>query len=130
MIEFQLDGTIITANKNFLDTVGYALDEIVRPPPRHVRRRRLRRPAPSTRPSGRSLGRGEFFSDKFQRVGKGGKDVWIQGTTTRSVDAAGKPCRVIKFAIDITQVELERIENEKRRKAEEEQSAVVCSLAG
>jgi methyl-accepting chemotaxis protein len=129
MIEFQLDGTIITANKNFLGAVGYSLDEIVG-----------RHHGMFVDPAyGRSaeykafwagLGRGEFFSDKFQRVGKGGKDVWIQASYNPIFDAAGKPCKVIKFAIDITQVELERIENEKRRKAEEEQSAVVCSLAG
>ncbi|MBO9558005.1 MAG: PAS domain S-box protein [Caulobacter sp.] len=129
MIEFKLDGTIITANKNFLDTVGYSLDEIVG-----------RHHAMFVDPDyGRSaeykafwanLGRGEFFSDKFHRVGKGGKDVWIQGAYNPIFDAAGKPCKVIKFASDITAVEQERIVNEARHKAEEEQSAIVCSLAG
>jgi methyl-accepting chemotaxis protein len=129
MIEFQLDGTIITANKNFLTTVGYSLDEIVGRhhgmfvDPAYGR-------SADYKTFWASLGRGEFFSDKFQRVGKGGKDVWIQGNYNPIFDAAGKPYKVIKFAIDITQVELERIENETRRKAEEEQSAVVCSLAG
>ncbi len=128
MIEFQLDGTIITANKNFLDTVGYSLDEIVG-----------RHHSLFVDPAyGRSadykafwagLGRGQFVSDKFQRVGKGGKDVWIQGNYNPIFDAAGKPCKVIKFAVDITGAELERIANEARRKAEEEQSAVVCCLA-
>lgn len=128
MIEFQLDGTIITANKNFLDTVGYPLDEIVGRrhemfvDPAHGR-------SAEYKAFWASLGRGEFFSDKFQRVGKGGKEVWIQGNYNPIFDATGKPCKVIKFAIDITQVELERIENERRRQAEAEQSAVVCSLA-
>ncbi|MEJ2816735.1 MULTISPECIES: methyl-accepting chemotaxis protein [unclassified Caulobacter] len=129
MIEFKLDGTIITANKNFLDTVGYRLDEI-------VGRHHSMFVDPTYGASAdykafwANLGRGEFFSDKFQRVGKGGKDVWIQGNYNPIFDAAGKPSKVIKFAVDITGVEHERIENEKRRKAEEEQSAVVCSLAG
>ena len=128
MIEFQLDGTIITANKNFLDTVGYSLGEI-------VGRHHEMFVAPAYGRSAEykafwaSLARGEFFSDKFQRVGKGGKDVWIQGNYNPIFDAAGKPCKVIKFAIDITQVELERIAGEARRKAEEEQTAVVFSLA-
>jgi methyl-accepting chemotaxis protein len=129
MIEFQLDGTIITANKNFLSTVGYSLDEIVGRhhgmfvDPAYGR-------SAEYKAFWASLARGEFFSDKFQRVGKGGKDVWIQGNYNPIFDAAGKPYKVIKFAVDITQVELERIANEARRKAEEEQSAVVCSLAG
>jgi methyl-accepting chemotaxis protein len=128
MIEFQLDGTIITANKNFLDTVGYSLDEIVG-----------RHHSIFVDPTyGRSaeykafwanLARGEFFADKFQRVGKGCKDVWIQGAYNPIFDPAGKPYKVIKFAIDITAVELERLANEARRKAEEEQTAVVFSLA-
>jgi methyl-accepting chemotaxis protein len=128
MIEFQLDGTIITANKNFLTTVGYSLDEIVGRhhgmfvDPAYGR-------SADYKTFWASLGRGEFFSDKFQRVGKGGKDVWIQGNYNPIFDAAGKPYKVIKFAIDITQVELERIANETRRKAEEEQTAVVFSLA-
>jgi len=128
MIEFQLDGTIITANKNFLDTVGYSLDEIVG---RH--HEMFVNPAYGRSAEYKafwaSLASGEFFSDKFQRVGKGGKDVWIQGNYNPIFDAAGKPCKVIKFAVDITQAELERIDNEKRRQAEAEQSAVVCSLA-
>jgi methyl-accepting chemotaxis protein len=129
MIEFQLDGTIITANKNFLATVGYSLDEIVG---RHHAMfvDAAYGASAEYKAFWGSLARGEFFSDKFQRVGKGGKDVWIQGNYNPIFDAAGKPCKVIKFAIDITEVELDRIANEARRKAEEEQSAVVCSLAG
>ena len=129
MIEFQLDGTIITANKNFLSTVGYALDEIVG---RHhgMFVDAAYGKSAEYKAFWANLGRGEFFSDKFQRVGKGGKDVWIQGNYNPIFDAAGKPHKVIKFAVDITEVELERIENEKRRQAEAEQSAVVCSLAG
>jgi methyl-accepting chemotaxis protein len=128
MIEFQLDGTIIRANKNFLSTVGYSLDEI-------VGRHHSMFVSPDYGRSAEyrafwaNLARGEFFSDKFQRVGKGGQDVWIQGNYNPIFDAGGKPCKVIKFAIDITQVELERIANEVRRKAEEEQTAVVFSLA-
>jgi methyl-accepting chemotaxis protein len=128
MIEFQLDGTIITANKNFLETVGYSLAEIVG---RH--HEMFVDPAYGCSAEYKafwaSLGRGEFFSDKFQRVGKGGRDVWIQGAYNPIFDAAGRPYKVIKFAVDITQVELERIANETRRKAEEEQTAVVFSLA-
>jgi methyl-accepting chemotaxis protein len=129
MIEFQLDGTIITANRNFLNTVGYGLEEIIGRHHEMFVDHAYGRSA-EYRAFWASLGRGEFFSDKFQRVGKGGKDIWIQGAYNPIFDAAGKPYKVIKFATDITEVELERIENEKRRQTEAEQSAVVCSLAG
>jgi len=128
IIEFQLDGTIITANKNFLDTVGYSLDEIVGRHHSLFVDDAYGRSA-EYRTFWANLARGEFFADKFQRVGKGGKDVWIQGAYNPVFDAAGQPCKVIKFAIDITAVELERLANEARRKAEEEQTAVVFSLA-
>jgi methyl-accepting chemotaxis protein len=128
MIEFQLDGTIITANKNFLDTVGYSLDEIVGRhhsifvDPSYCR-------STEYQAFWANLARGEFLADKFQRVGKGGKEIWIQGAYNPIFDATGKPYKVIKFAIDITTVELERSANEARRKAEEAQTAVVFSLA-
>jgi methyl-accepting chemotaxis protein len=116
MIEFQLDGTIITANKNFLSTVGYRSDEIVGRHKHSMFVDGAYGAAASTRPSGPPE-RGEFFADKFQRVGKGGKEVWIQASYNPIFDAAGKPCKVIKFATDITaMVELERRANEAERK--------------
>jgi methyl-accepting chemotaxis protein len=129
MIEFQLDGTIITANKNFLDTIGYSLNEIVGRHHEIFVESAYSRSA-EYRAFWANLARGEFFADKFQRVGKGGKEVWIQGAYNPIFDTAGKPYKVIKFALDITSIELERrLANEVRRKAEEEQTAVVSSLA-
>ena len=76
-----------------------------------------------------NLGRGEFFAGKFQRQGKGGVEIWIQGAYNPVFDAGGKPCKVIKFCTDITQAEHERLANEALRKTEAEQGAVVLTLA-
>jgi methyl-accepting chemotaxis protein len=57
------------------------------------------------------LGRGEFFSDRFRRIGKGGKEVWIQGSYNPIFDHDGKPVKVVKFAIDVT----EQVEAQQKR---------------
>ena len=129
VIEFQLDGTIITANQNFLTTLGYSLDEIV------GRKHSLFVSTEYGRSSAyadfwRSLNNGEFLADKFQRVGKGGVEIWIQGAYNPVFDKTGKPYKVIKFATDVTDIELERTRAEaERQKADAEQSAVVSALA-
>src|SRR3990167_3171025 len=70
----------------------------------------------------RDLNRGEFIARKFLRIGKGGREVWIQASYNPVLDAAGKPFKVIKFATDVTAVEHERMasEEERRRIAEEQ----------
>ena len=105
MIEFELDGTIITANNNFLNAVGYSLAEIqgqhhsmfVEP---------FERTSPAYRMFWEKLARGEHDAGEYKRVGKGGKEIWIQATYTPILDAQGKPFKVVKFASDITQEKL------------------------
>ncbi|MES2034751.1 MAG: methyl-accepting chemotaxis protein [Pseudomonadota bacterium] len=128
VIEFQLDGTVIKANDNFLKTLGYEAGEIV------GRHHRMFCPGDYAASADyqafwRSLNNGEFFANKYLRVGKGGREVWIQATYNPVMDATGKPYKVIKFASDITAIELERIENDARRGSEAEQRAVVTTLA-
>ncbi|ATQ43602.1 methyl-accepting chemotaxis protein [Caulobacter mirabilis] len=128
VIEFQLDGTVIKANGNFLQTLGYSLDEIVGRhhsmfcPPDYAA-------SQDYRDFWRQLNNGEFFANKYLRHGKGGREIWIQATYNPVMDETGRPYKVIKFASDITAVELERIENDARRGSEEEQKAVVSHLA-
>jgi methyl-accepting chemotaxis protein len=108
VIEFHLDGTIITANANFLKTVGYSLDEI------QGRHHRMF-VEPDYGRSGayddfwKTLNSGEFLADKFMRLAKGGSEIWIQASYNPIFDAAGKPYKVIKFATDITAIETARI---------------------
>ncbi len=129
VIEFNLDGTILTANKNFLDTMGYALSEI------QGKHHRMFVTADYAltdeyRSFWSRLAQGEFFSGKFQRVGKGGSEVWIQGAYNPIFDADGAPYKVIKFANDISDVEAERKRHDaERRRSEEEQEGVVTALA-
>ena len=107
VIEFELDGTIITANENFLNVVGYSLDEV-----RGRHHRMFVDPAEADAPAyldfWRRLNAGEFFSDKFVRYGKGGARAVIEATYNPVFDADGKPYKVVKFATDVTAVEEER----------------------
>jgi methyl-accepting chemotaxis protein len=101
VIEFELDGTIVRANDNFLNALGYSLDEIAG---RHHRIFVPEAEAASDdyRRFWQALNRGEFQSAEYKRIGKGGREVWIQATYNPLFDAAGRPFRVIKFATDVT----------------------------
>jgi methyl-accepting chemotaxis protein len=101
VIEFNLDGTIITANANFLATLGYRLDEI------EGRHHSLfvddkERASPAYRAFWEALKRGEFQAGQYRRIGKGGKEIWIQASYNPIFDLSGKPFKVVKFATDIT----------------------------
>jgi methyl-accepting chemotaxis protein len=101
MIEFELDGTIITANKPFLDAMGYTLDEI-----RGRHHRMFVDPAYAATAEysqfWAKLGRGEFDAAQYKRFGKGGKEIWIQASYNPVKDRRGRPYKVLKCATDIT----------------------------
>lgn len=101
VIAFAPDGTILEANPNFLAAVGYDLDEIVG---RH--HRLFVDPAESTGSSygafWAALARGEFQSGEFRRIGKAGREIFIQATYNPITDEAGRVLKVVKFATDIT----------------------------
>jgi methyl-accepting chemotaxis protein len=101
IIEFKMDGTIITANANFLNTMGYSLDEI-------KGRHHGMFVEPNYRESAEyrefwaKLNRGELLSAQFKRIGKGGKEVWIAASYTPLLDSKGRPFKVVKFATDVS----------------------------
>ncbi len=105
VIEFKLDGTILKANDNFCAAVGYRADEIVG---RH--HAMFVDPAYAQSQDYRDfwskLSRGEFHSGEYQRVGKGGRAVWIQASYNPIFDMSGKPFKVVKYASDITRRKL------------------------
>ncbi|WP_264477205.1 methyl-accepting chemotaxis protein [Halomonas sp. M20] len=108
VIEFDLKGNILAANNNFLDTVGYHADEIIGQHHRMFCEQEYVLSA-EYRDFWQSLNRGEFFNGRFMRLGKHGRQVWIQATYNPIFDADGKPYKIVKFASDITaQVELEK----------------------
>ncbi|WP_156342886.1 methyl-accepting chemotaxis protein [Devosia sp. A16] len=102
VIEFKLDGTILTANENFLSTLGYRLDEVQGRHHRMFVEPGYGASAEYEQFWARLRG-GEFVSSEFKRVGKGGKEVWIMASYNPVFDAAGKPMKVVKFASDISE---------------------------
>ena len=119
MVEFELDGTIITANENFLNAMGYTLEEVQG---RHHRMfvDQEARDCAEYEAFWDALRRGEYKHAEFKRVGKDGKEVWIQGSYNPIFDLNGKPCKVVKYAADVTKrVQLEQAAKEHRRRTEE-----------
>ena len=101
IIEFTLDGKVVHANANFLKTLGYTLEEIRG---RHHSMFVAADYAQSQdyKAFWEKFNRGEFDAGQYKRIGKGGKEVWIQASYNPILDAAGRPFKVVKFATDIT----------------------------
>lgn len=101
IIQFNLDGTIITANDNFLGTMGYTLAEI-QGKHHSIFMAALDRENPEYKQFWERLNAGQFQTGEFKRVGKGGKTVWIQGSYSPIRDVNGNLYKVVKFVSDIT----------------------------
>jgi len=101
VIEFNLDGTIITANENFLSVMGYRLEEIKG---RHhsLFAEPAYKDSAEYRQFWEALNRGEFQAGQYKRLGKGGKAVWIEASYNPIFDQNGKLAKVVKFATDLT----------------------------
>ena len=101
IIEFNLDGSIITANDNFLSVMGYSLEEIegkhhrIFCDPQYAKTNKYKE-------FWEKIGRGEFNSGEYKRINKSGEEVWINASYNPVLDADGKPYKVIKFATDVT----------------------------
>ncbi len=123
IIEFKPDGTIITANDNFCRTVGYQLSEIVG---QHHRMfvEQAEAASPEYREFWAKLARGEFDRRQYKRVGKGGKEIWIEASYN-PVFRGGKPYKVVKFATDITERQLRRAEDKGKLNAISRVQAVI-----
>jgi methyl-accepting chemotaxis protein len=111
VIEFELDGTIIHANENFLKCVGYTLDE--------VKGRRhsefvdeATRNSEGYRDFWQRLNRGEDITGDFRRIAKGGREIYIHGIYSPILDSAGKPFKIVKFATDVTEARLQNADYE------------------
>ncbi len=101
VIEFDTSGKVISANANFLNVMGYGLDEIVgKHHSMFVDPSEVKAEAYAT--FWRNLASGLYQSAEFKRLGKGGREVWIQATYNPVLDKSGKAVRVVKFATDVT----------------------------
>jgi methyl-accepting chemotaxis protein len=101
VIEFEMDGKITTANETFLNLLGYSLDEVKG---RHHSMfvEESHRQSFEYKEFWAKLRRGEFHSGEYRRLGKGGREVWIQGSYTPILDQNGRPFKVVKYATDVT----------------------------
>src|SRR5471032_2986754 len=101
VIEFNLDGSIITANQNFLSRMGYTLAEL-----KGKNHRLFCTPelinSSAYQDFWRRLNQGELFSGQFERVDKHGRTVWLEANYNPVYDAGGRLCKVVKFASDVT----------------------------
>ncbi|NKN37016.1 PAS domain S-box protein [Agrobacterium sp. a22-2] len=109
IIEFDLNGTILSANEIFCNLLGYQLSEIKGKhhslfcDPAYVA-------TPDYKEFWAMLGRGKFDTREYKRIAKSGKEVWIQASYN-PVLRGGKPYKVIKVATDITEAKLKTAED-------------------
>jgi methyl-accepting chemotaxis protein len=114
VIEFNMDGTVITANENFLTAMGYSLDEI-RGRHHAMFLDAAERDSAAYREFWTKLNQGEYQAGEFKRIAKGGREVWIQASYNPILDLNGKPFKVVKYATDTTGQVLVRLGNERVR---------------
>jgi methyl-accepting chemotaxis protein len=114
-IEFDMEGHVLTSNENFLNVLGYTLDEIKG---KHHRMFCEKSYASSSeyKEFWKKLNRGEFESKEYKRIGKNGQEIFIQAVYNPILDAKGKPTKVLKIATDVT--EQKRKENQIAKQAE------------
>ncbi len=102
VIEFNLDGSIIKANDNFLNAMGYQLEEI-QGQHHSIFVEETYKNSSEYKTFWKKLNEGQFETGEFKRIGKGGKEVWIQASYNPIFDMNGVPFKVVKYAKDITE---------------------------
>lgn len=112
IIEFDTKGNVLDANQNFLKIVGYELDEIVG---QHhsLLVTEEHKNATEYQEFWSQLGEGNFVEGEFERQKKNGKKIWLRGMYNPIYDMNGKPCKIVKFAVDITQEKVLKEEAER-----------------
>jgi methyl-accepting chemotaxis protein len=124
IIEFNLDGTVVSANENFLSILGYESDEVV-----GKHHRIFCDPSYAQSQAyaefWQKLGRGEYHADEFKRITKNGSEVWLQASYNPVFDKDGEPVRVVKFATDVTATKLQTAEYEGKIEAINRAQAVI-----
>ena len=120
-IEFNMDGTVITSNDNFLNILGYSLKEVKGKHHRMFCEESYAN-SPDYKEFWAKLNRGEFDSGEYKRIGKNGREAYIRATYNPIFDLNGKPVKVLKIATDVT--EQKRLENERSK-----QSALIMEMS-
>lgn len=117
VITFNLQGIILDANDNILQTLGYRAEDLIG---RHHRSLCLEAYAQSSeyRQFWQKLNKGEFISGQFERLTRRGESRWLRATYNPVFNEAGELCKVIKFATDVTaQVAKNRLERDATHQA-------------
>ena len=124
VIEFAMDGTILTANQNFLNALGYRLEEI-KGKHHSMFVPADQRDSADYRAFWAALNRGEYQAAEYKRIAKGGREVWIEASYNPVLDGNDKPIKVVKFAIDITQKKLRNLADAGKISAIDRAQAVI-----
>tara|TARA_R110000787_G_scaffold16622_8_gene50392 strand:+ start:1548 stop:3014 length:1467 start_codon:yes stop_codon:yes gene_type:complete len=108
VIQFNMDGTIITANQNFLNALGYSLEEVVGKHHQIFVEPEYAKSA-EYQEFWQQLGEGKYQSAEYKRRTKTGRDIWIQASYNPILDPSGRLQKVVKFASDVTDIVNERM---------------------
>ncbi len=109
VIEFDLKGNITNVNPNFATVTGYSTQEMIGNHHSMFVEATYKN-SPEYRQFWEKLARGEADNGQYKRVGKGGKEIWLQASYNPIFDASGKPFKVVKYATDITAEKLKNSE--------------------
>lgn len=102
VIEFDLQGHVLAANQNFLDTMGYEEDEVIGQHHRMFVDHQMSE-SPEYAAFWQRLGSGIHDAGRYRRIAKDGRDVWLQASYNPIFDRHGRPFKVVKYATDITE---------------------------
>ncbi|WP_218062773.1 PAS domain-containing methyl-accepting chemotaxis protein [Phaeobacter sp. B1627] len=124
VIEFDLEGTILSANTNFLNLMGYDAEEVVGQKHKMFCEEEYAA-SESYREFWKQLARGEFAAGEYKRLGRGGREVWIQATYNPIFDLKGAPVKVVKYASDVTDAKKQSVDANNKIEAMNRSQAVV-----
>ncbi|WP_172298888.1 PAS domain-containing methyl-accepting chemotaxis protein [Pseudoruegeria sp. HB172150] len=125
VIEFRTDGTIVTANRNFLDTVGYSLEE-VRGKHHSIFVGEKTAGTPEYADFWQALARGEYQSGAYRRYSKSGTTIWLRATYNPISDSKGNVVGVVKFANDVTEAKQQSLDDGARLEALNRSQATIA----
>ncbi|MCB1021653.1 MAG: PAS domain-containing protein [Bryobacterales bacterium] len=112
VIEFDLDGTILTANDKFLQAVGYTLGEIEGKHHRIFCERAFTE-SPAYGAFWRTLNEGKYQAGDFKRLAKDGREIWLRASYNPLLDPDGRPYKVVKYASEITEAKLRELASDR-----------------
>jgi diguanylate cyclase (GGDEF)-like protein/PAS domain S-box-containing protein len=101
VVALALDGTILDVNDNFLATLGFAREDIIGKHHSHLVEKSYARSMEYSE-FWETLRRGRYHAGLYKRLGKDGKEIWIQASYNPILDLNGQPRKVIKYATDVT----------------------------